>query len=256
MSPIKETIDRSDLIKKVAAIPQKLAGSPAKPTGAAKAPGRGNNRRKNRPKKNRLSSIGSGIQRSPATTPTVKFAGECKKELDGVVIIWHPDVTVMSKRFGEFARSVGTVAGNISPELGTSIDDQEKLCITSFAPKKNDESLWTKGDGSVDEHAKDFLTRLGDNAIKIAGNKIEKYNNDWARRFSKILGQLCPETQAHLTRFKEWQPIADERDPGKLLRLLQLVCFGGSGSAYPIETCLNALTEVVTRRQGHLTPSE
>ena len=106
------------------------------------------------------------------------------------------------------------------------------------------------------ESKKAFATDLRVGAVTLADKKIEKYNNDWARMYSKILGQLCPETQAHLVRFMEWQSIADERDPGKLLRLLQLVCFGGSGSAYPIETCLNALTEVVTRRQGHLTPSE
>ena len=138
MSPIKETIERSD---PTVATPPKLAGSRDKPPGVAKAPGRGNNRRQRRSKKNRPSVTGLGAQRKPAAAATVKFAGECNKELEGVVIIWHPEVTTMSRRYGEFARSVGTAAGIISPELGASIDDQEKLCIMSFAPKETDESL-------------------------------------------------------------------------------------------------------------------
>ena len=57
-------------------------------------------------------------------------------------------------------------------------------------------------------------------------------------------------------RSKDWQSIPMERNPGKLMKLLQIVCLHDSDAAYPVEVLMNAMGEYINRRQGSMTPTE
>ena len=196
------------------------------------------------------------IDNNSNATPAhkVKFPGACKKELKGDVIVWCSSIPQMTERYNDFNRSVITVAGNISSQMGTSIDNQEKLRLGDFLPATADETEWLDTNGDVVPDVKKFYDDIAALELQEISKKVAKYNDDWARMFSKILGQLCPETQANLFRSKTWISIDEERDPGKLMKLLQLVCFSGSDSTYAIESIINSITELVNRKQENNPP--
>jgi len=98
-----------------------------------------------------------------------------------------------------------------SSYMGVSIEHQEKQDIKSFAPEERDESLWTNSDGTINDSKIDYADALASYEMKQISATIGKYKTDWVAMFSCILGQICPDTQAHLFRFKDWLSIADER---------------------------------------------
>jgi len=161
------------------------------------------------------------IDNNKTSALKIKFTGECKKDLQGVVIVWNSNIPKMTKQYSDFNRCVITVAGKTSSYMvGVSIEQQEKLDIMSFAPEERDESLWTNNDGTINKIKKDYADGMASYEMKQISGTFGKYKTDWVTMFPWILGQICPETLAHLFRFKDWLSIADEKDHGKLMKLL------------------------------------
>jgi len=197
-------MDRSIPVPKAAATASKAESvdANANPTGATKAPGRGRGRNI-WSKKKRLTSAGAGIHPNKQSAPKVKFPGECKKELQGVVIVWISNIPHMTKQYSDFNRCVITMVGKTGSLMGVSIERQEKLGYMSFIPKERDETDWTDNDGKFNQSKKDYADGMASYELKQISVTIRKYKNDWNTMFPWILGQVCPDTQVHLFRFKD-----------------------------------------------------
>ena len=195
---------------------------------------------------------------SAHSASNVEFTGACRKDLQNVIIVWSMNKHFMTEQFNKFNSSVITVSGKISEEMGISIAQQSKLSCTHFMPEKQDPSIWTNVDGTIDEEKKKFVDELykHNSGIKIVYASIKKYETDWKTMFPWIFGQLCPETQQRLMRSKDWESINEDRDPGRLMKLLQLICMHGSDSAYPVEIILNAVADYINTKQGNNSPTE
>ena len=56
----------------------------------------------------------------------------------------------------------------------------------------------TDDDGKIDVKVKEFIEELAALEMRRVSATIAKYNNDWTKMYSKLLGQVCPVTEAHL----------------------------------------------------------
>ena len=129
MSPLKETMDRSDKSVQAPTTPSALAVATlvtrvvnVKPPGANTATGKGKGKgKKNWGKKQRPVPSGGRSQHNPhnpAASAKPKFTGTCKKDLQGTVIIWYPNKQQMTQQFKAFEKILLIVAGKISTEIG------------------------------------------------------------------------------------------------------------------------------------------
>ena len=262
-SPIKKTIEDRNTIPSLTVkpriIPASVVNAKTKTAVTNTEPATGKGKRKNNKNRKKHTNLaGAGIQSNKPLEPKATFLGECKKDLKGVTIIWSPNKQNMTKQFTVFTNSVITVSGKISEEMGISIAQQSKLSCTHFMPEPEDDSEWTNDDGTIDEDKKKFVEKLNEfnSNMKAVAASLAKYALDWKTMFPWIFGQLCTETQQRLMRSKNWASISAERDPGKLMKLLQVLCLHGSDAAYPVEILLNALSDYVNRKQGGMTPTE
>ena len=85
---------------------------------------------------------------------------------------------------------------------------------------------------------------------------ITKFETDWVAMIHLIKGQMCLETLQGLMQSDDWQSIADDHYPGRLMQLLQILCLYGSDKAYAPEMVFNALKECMTRKQSNNSPTE
>jgi len=149
----------------------------------------------------------------------------------------------MNKQYTDFSRCVNIVAGKSSVLMGESIKQQEKISFMAFKPKLRNRIEYTDNDGNVDPDGKKFADDISKLQMKKVFASLDKFETDWTTMFSWIKRQMFPETLQRLMRSTDWQSIAKERDPGRLLKLLHIICMYGSDLEYPVETLLNAVTE-------------
>ena len=80
----------------------------------------------------------------------VEFTGNCKKELQDVIIVWSLNKCFMTEQYTEFSRHFNIGAGKISVYMGESIDQQEKIGFMAFKPEPKDQRDWTDDDRNID----------------------------------------------------------------------------------------------------------
>ena len=155
-----------------------------------------------------------------------KFTGSCKEDLEGSVIIHHPNKRVMAKQYIAFEKRMITAAGNVSSAMATSMKQKKAVTIDYFFKRK------------------------------ICVEECIKFKKDWSRMYFRGIGQICRKTLQQMERCHNWESIEEQHDPGEFMKLLQTVCLLGSDKEYFPLRLINSLTALITLEQGDSSPAE
>ena len=115
--------------------------SPAPNSGTSGGQGGKSRRNRNRGARNRnkirsnSNSNDSGFVAS-GNSNSPKFTCTCKKDRNGIVIIYSPDTAIMSRQLQTFLSKVEEAAGKISGAMGKPIRQQKALSVVDFVAYK------------------------------------------------------------------------------------------------------------------------